>query len=76
MFIYLDRDWWKGGGGLLERDLGEGDDGDEDDDGDGDGVRIAFCEEDVGGDFVADVFAEHEKACYGDGEVEEVLGIC
>jgi hypothetical protein len=57
----------------VERDLGQRDDGDAHAHEEGQGAWVAGFEEDVGGDLVADVVAEHEKAGDGGGCVEEVL---
>lgn len=59
-------------GSRVEWDFGERDDGDADGDEDGDPGRIAFGEEDVAGDFVADAFAKHEDAGAGHACVDDV----
>lgn len=56
----------------VEGDFGDGDDGDEDDNGNGYAFWVALGEEDVGGNFILDVLAEHEVAGDGDGQVEKI----
>jgi hypothetical protein len=56
----------------VQRDFGEGDDGDADCDEDGCAWGVSFCQEDVAGDFVAHVVAEHEDAGAGHARVDDV----
>lgn len=57
----------------IERNLGERYDGNEDTHQSCEGLGVTGRSEDVGGDGIADVIAEHEDAGYGCGGVEKIL---